>query len=238
MDVAPARRRVRLVPAVPVAGRVGRDLVRVDRPARLRPVDRPRLHRRLLPAVPDPVGAADLAARADHAVGHPAFLGAVRRGAVPALPHDPGALRRAHGAAHRAVPGDLPADVRVRPALRRVAVPGLRAGHLRAHLAWSLVVGIAGGSGGCAGTAGGHRAVPCAGLAALPGARPRSARVPAAGAAARRRARVLRLPVLAYRRSARALPRPGAWLGPWRVGAAGGGGEGVLGRDPRRPAAL
>src|SRR3954453_2767198 len=99
-------------------------MVRLDCPARLRPLDRPRQHRRLLPALPDPVVAADLAAGADHAVGHAALISAVRRGAVPALPHDPGALRRGHGPAYRAVSGNLPADVRVRAALRRGAVPG------------------------------------------------------------------------------------------------------------------
>ena len=71
-----------------LAGRLGRDLVRMDRPARLRPLDRARQHRRLLPALPAGVGAADLAAGTDHAVGDAALVAPVRRRAVPALPDD------------------------------------------------------------------------------------------------------------------------------------------------------
>ena len=99
--------------------------------------------------------------------------------------------------------------------------------------------GLRGGGAGGTGTAGRNRAGAGAGVAALPRARAVGGGLPAAAAAAGGRGPgLLRLPVLAHRRSDGPLPRAGARLGPGRVGAAGGAGEDDLGRVHRRPPAL
>src|SRR5207248_2589447 len=141
-----------------------------------------RQHGRLLPALSVAVGAADQAARAGHAVGDAALLAAVRRRALCAVPDHRGPLRPRHGPADGAVPGDLPALVRVLDALRGEPVPAAGAGVLRAHLARPLVVGQRRRGAGRAGPPGGNRADPGTGLAPLPGAGPQTARISATAA--------------------------------------------------------
>ncbi len=179
------------------------------------------------------------AARADDALGQPALLAALRGGALHALRRHPGPLRRAHGPAHRALPGDLPAQLRLLAALRREPLPAARAHGLRAHLARALVVGLPGGGALDPRPPGRDRPPAGARLAPLPQRGRTAARLPAAAAAARRRARVLPLPGLAHRQL-HGQPRcAGARLGARRLGAAVGARLHALARRDRgRPPAL
>ena len=130
------------------------------------------------------------------AVGQPAVVRAAGGGAVPALPDDAGPLRRGDGAAHRALPGDLPAGVRVLAALRREPVPAAGAGRVRAHLVRALVGGLRCRPGACSR---GRSASRCSRRShGGSGARARGGRCATCRCfCCRRRAGVLRLPVVA-----------------------------------------
>ena len=96
---------------------VGRRVVSLDRRPRLRPGDRARQLRGLLPALPARLAAPLDPSGPDGALGQPALDCPLRRGALRPLPDHARALRRGDGAAHRPLPLDLPIRLRVLAAL-------------------------------------------------------------------------------------------------------------------------